>query len=136
MDNTEMKQIEIETSILYIMSIAMDLIMRDCEKRMSKNRTVWKKEKKAKFLDYMRHVRVCCQINDTLTQDIYDADKKNKYKNVDMWFRDGNEMARLLLLFADHSTDQDSVDKIFKTLRELKGCGIVTEEMLNKFYLQ
>jgi len=136
MDSLEMKQIEVETSVLYIMSIAMDLIMRDCERRMQRNRVVWKKDKKKKFEDYLRYVRATCSVNDSLTQDIYDADKKNQYKNVDMWFRDGNDMARLLLLFADHSTDQVSVDTIFKTLRSLKGEGIVTEEMLNKFYLQ
>lgn len=136
MDSLVQKQIETETSVLYIMSIAMDLIMRDCERRMRSNGAVWKKDKKKKFEDYLRYVRVSCSINDSLTQDIYDAERKNQYQYVDMWLRDGNELARLILLFADRSADQDAVDKIFSTIRSIDGSGIITEQMLKNFYLK
>jgi len=131
-----LRQADVETSTLYIMSIAMDLIMRDCAWRMSQKNASWKHEKKQKFSRYIESVRRACQINDEITQDIYDSDKKNNYKNVDLWLKDGNELARLILLFADRSTNTGVVRNVFLGLESSNGEGIIDDELLKKFYLK
>ena len=62
-------------------------------------------------------------------------DAEVKWKNIPVWQEESNELARLILLYADRSADVDHVEAVFKMLRELPGEGIVDEEMLKRFYL-
>ena len=134
--NTLLNQAGMMTNTLYMMSLAMDRIMRTCEWMMAKNKEAWKKEKKQLFTRYSKAVRQACVLQDMLTQDIYDCDEKHNYKNVDVWLEEANELARLVLLFADRSVDPDAVDSIFKHVRSIVGEGIVDEKMLESFYLK
>jgi len=136
MTNIEVRQASLEVNALYMMSLAMDIIIRDCEWRMAKNREGWKREKKQLFTRFTRAVRDACVLQDQLTQDIWDIEDMHDYKNVDIWLQQANELARLVLLFADRSVDQDSVDRIMKYLREQPGEGIVDEKFLEAFYLK
>lgn len=114
----------------------MDLILRDNEWRMNKQRETFKREKKQLFSRYTKAVRDACYLQDQLTQDIFDCDEKHGWKNIPLWQEEANELARLILLFADRSSDQDTVDKIFSFIRSLQGEGIVDEKMLESFYLK
>lgn len=134
--NTPINQAGVETNMLYLMSLAMDRILRDNERIMSKYRESFVREKKQLFNRYSKMVRDACIIQDQLTQDIWDVEEKNEYRNVDLWLGQSNELARLMLLFADRSRDQETVDKIFKFIREQPGEGIVDEKMLESFYLK
>lgn len=136
MENKILKQASCETNVLYMMSLAMDLILRNNEWLMSRLRQSFRKDKKQLFTRYAKTVRDACYLQDLLTQDIFDADEKNNYKNIQIWQDEANELSRLVLLFADRSADQNVVDNIFKFIREQPGEGIVTEEMLESFYLK
>ena len=132
----ELKQCSVEVNTLYMMSLAMDIILRHNETVMGRMREAWKREKKQLFTRYSKAVRDACILQDMLTQDIYDCDEKHNYKNVDVWLEEANELARLVLLFADRSGDEEAVNGIFKHVRSVVGEGIVDEEMLKSFYLK
>ena len=134
--NTPYRQAGCETNVLYMMSLAMDLILRHNEWLMSKQREAFKREKKQLFNRYAKTVRDACWLQDQLTQDIFDCDAKNSFRNVQIWQEEANELARLMLLFADRSADQDVVDKIFSFIREQPAEGIVDEQMLDNFRLR
>jgi hypothetical protein len=136
MEEKTLKQASCETNVLYMMSLAMDLILRNNEWLMSRLRESFRRDKKQLFTRYARTVRDACYLQDLLTQDIFDADEKNDYRNIQIWQDEANELSRLVLLFADRSADQGVVDGIFKYIREQPGEGIVTEEMLESFYLK
>ena len=134
--NSALNQAGMMTNTLYMMSLAMDRIMRTCEWLMAKNSEAWKREKKQIFTRYTKAVRTACILQDMLTQDIYDCDEKHDYRNVDVWLEEANELARLVLLFADKSVNPDAIDDIFKHIRSITGEGIVDEKLLESFYLK
>ena len=136
MNEKILKQASCETNVLYMMSLAMDLILRNNEWLMSRQREFFRRDKKQLFTRYTKTVRDACYLQDLLTQDIFDADEKNNYRNIQIWQDEANELSRLVLLFADRSADQDVVDRIFAFIREQPGEGIVTEEMLESVYLK
>ena len=134
--NSPYHQAGLETNLLYMASLAMDLILRNNEWLMSKHLESFKREKKQLFTRYTKAVRDACWLQDQLTQDIFDCDAKNSFRNVQIWQEEANELARLMLLFADRSADQDVVDKIFSFIREQPAEGIVDEKMLDNFRLR
>ena len=136
MNEKALKQASMETNLLYMASIAMDLILRNNEWLMAKNREIFRKEKKQVFTRYTKAVRDACFLQDMLMQDIFEVDSANNYKNVQIWQEEANELARLILLFADRSVNQDVVDAIFKFVREQPADGIVDEQLLSNFYLR
>jgi len=134
--NTSINQAGIIHNCLYMMSLAMDRLVREVEPIMNKHSESFKREKKMMFNRYSKTVKDACRLQDEITQDIWDMEQKHDYRNVDFWLEQGNELARLILLFADRSSYQDNVDKVFLLLRSLPGEGIVDEELLKNFYLK
>ena len=134
--NRNLAQSSLETNVIYMMSIAMDLILRDNERRMRREREAFKHEKKQVFTRYMKAVRDACYLQDLLMQDIFDCDEKHDWKNIPLWQDEANELSRLVLLYSDRSANQEVVDSIFKHIRSLPGEGIVDEKMLESFYLK
>ena len=134
--NSPYRQAGLETNILYMLSLSMDLILRHNEWLMSKQREAFKREKKQLFTRYTKAVRDACILQDMLTQDIYDCDEKHNWKNVPVWQEESNELSRLVLMYADRSVNQDVVDAIFKFIREQPAEGIVDEAMLDNFRLK
>lgn len=136
MADNELKPIAVEVNTIYMMSLAMDLIIRDIEWRMSKNKEAFRRDKKQLFTRFMQAVKTACVLQEDMTQDIYNEDEKHDYRNVQIWQEEANELARLMLLFADRSADQEVVDGIFKFIREQPAEGIVDEKMLDNFRLR
>lgn len=134
--NTPYRQAGLETNVLYMLSLSMDLILRHNEWLMSKQREAFKREKKQLFNRYTKAVRDACILQEMLTQDIYDCDEKHNWKNVPVWQEESNELSRLVLMYADRSVNQDVVDKIFAFIREQPAEGIVDEAMLDNFRLK
>ncbi len=134
--NIPINQAGLETNLLYMASLAMDLILRNNEWLMSKQREAFKREKKQLFTRYTKAVRDACWLQDQLTQDIFDCDAKNSFRNVQVWQDEANELARLMLMYADRSANQEVIDKIFAFIREQPSEGIVDENMLQNFYLK
>jgi len=134
--NTIERQCGVMTNALYLMSLAMDRIIRHSEWMMAKRGEAYKQEKKQIFNRYTKAVRTACILQDRLTQDIWEVEENYNYQNVDVWLDEANELARLILLFADKSVDTEVVDRIFKFIREQPGEGIVDEKLLESFYLK
>ncbi len=134
--NSSINQTGVLINAIYMMSLSMDIMLRNAEWKMTLQRESFKKEKKMLFSRYTRAVRSACFLQDQLTQDIYDCDEKHNFRNVDVWLEEANELARLILLFADRSSNSDVVAEIFSHIRSLPCEGIVDEKMLESFYLK
>lgn len=134
--NTPINQAGLITNAAYLMSLAMDRMLREAEWLMAQNNEGFKREKKQLFNRYTKAVRTACILQDQLTQDIYDVEERHNYENVDLWLGQGNELARLILLFADKSVDEEVTNKIFSFIRSMPGEGIVDEKLLESFYLK
>lgn len=141
---------DVEINLMYMMTQSFDLIFRDLEWRMQKRakqeegrEVEFKREKKKMFNEYIdtirktiAHIHKVEALNEIITQDIYDSSAANNYKSVPIWQLESNELARLLLLYADRSASEDAVNKIHSFIRSLPGEGIITEEVLQNFYLK
>lgn len=128
---------DFEINVMYQMTQAIELIMRDFERRLLKTNIGFRHEKKKQFTRLMKSVKDIYTQFDILYQDIIDSAKDKGWETLDIWAEESNELARLILLYADKSAgNMDNIDKIFRYLRRFKGQGIVTEEVLSKFYLK
>ena len=136
MNTRQEKQLSVEVNCIYMMSLAMDLILRDAEWRIRKDGDRFRREKKQLFTRYIQAVKTACILQEDLTQDIYREDEKHNFRNVQTWQDEANELARLMLLFADRSVDEGVVNDIFKFIRSTPGEGIVDDAMLDTFRLK
>ena len=134
--NTIERQCGTMTNAAYLLSLALDRILRVSERMMNMRNEEYKREKKQLFTRYTKAVRTACILQDQLTQDIWDVEEHYDYRNVDLWLEQSNELARLILMFADRSVDVDVVNDIFKFVREQPGEGIVDEKLLDNFRMQ
>lgn len=126
-----------EVNVIYMMTQAFELIIRDIERRLLKTNTGFRHEKKKQFTRLMKSIKDIYTQFDILYQDIIDSTEGRGWETLDIWAEESNELARLILLYADKSAGNlDNIDKIFRYLRRFKGQGIVTEEVLSKFYLK
>lgn len=136
MDNKDEKKLSVIINSIYMMSLSMDLMIREAERIMRRDGATFRREKRQIFTRFMKAVNTACILQEELTQDIYREDEKHNFKNVQIWQDEANELARLILLFADRSANEDTVNEIFKHLRSLPCEGIVDEKMLESFYLK
>jgi len=136
MQNNDEKKLSVIINTIYMMSLSMDLMIREAERIMRRDNATFRREKRQIFNRFMKAVNTACILQEELTQDIYREDEKHNYKNVQIWQDEANELARLVLLYADRSADQEVTDAIFKFIREQPCEGIVDEKMLESFYLK
>lgn len=146
----KIKPEDLEVNLLYMMTQSFDLILRDVERRIEltgRNEegkiVTFRHDKKKQFREYLDSIKdIVARIhrsealNEVITQDIYAESAKNNYKSVSIWQQEANELARLLLLYADKSTTDEAVNKIHSFMRSLPGEDIVTEDVLKNFYLK
>jgi len=136
MQNNDEKKLSVIINTIYMMSLSMDLMIREAERIMRRDNATFRREKRQIFNRFMKAVNTACILQEELTQDIYREDEKHNYKNVQIWQDEANELARLVLLYADRSADQEVTDAIFKFIREQPCEGIVDEKLLESFYLK
>ena len=128
----------VETQIIYLMQQAIYLFIRDIDRRLGilykHGKFLAKKEKmfkrlgdKIKELYYIER-----DFDDNL--EYTTQDKQGVYQ---LYQEQSNELARLILLFAEKCAENESNrDAVFKYLRELDGgCGIIKEKDIENFYL-
>ena len=120
----------------FMTALSLELMLRDVEQRLNMQGATFKRETKLKFSRFLDYTRKALFQAEAITQDIYDVDEQNRWKNIPVWQEESNELARLILLYADRSADVENVFKVFKTLRDIKGEGIVDEKMLDAYYLK
>ena len=133
---------DVETNVLFMMSLAMDLMLRDLDRKMQfeayKLGKVggFKYEKKMQFKRFIQAVKTACILAEQLGDDVIASTEKSNYKDLNIWQAESNELARLVLLYADKSSEEGATEAIFDLLESFEGAGIITEEKLKPFYLQ
>lgn len=126
-----------EINLIYVLTQAFELIMRDFERRMDKEGYIFLKEKKRQFHRLMDSTRVVVKQYEILYNDIMVAAEPKGWQELDMWARDANSLARMILLWGDKCGPYpDNEEKALTQLMQMDGEGIVDEEMLKRFYLR
>lgn len=120
----------------FMTALALELMLRETERRMEMESACFQREAKQKFNRFIDHTKKALHFAEELTQEIYNVDADVKWKNIPVWQEESNELARLILLYADKSANVDNVNEVFKLLRSLPGEDIITEEMLDRFRLK
>lgn len=141
-DISEVTFDDVETNVIYMMSLTIDLILRDLDFKM-KNKALklgmaggFKHEKKMLFNRFTQAVRTACILSEQLGDDVIESTVKSNYKDLNLWQSESNELARLILLYADKSSEEGATESIFGYLNSFKGAGIVNDELLKPFYLK
>jgi len=88
------------------------------------------------FTRFTQAVRTACLLAEQLGDDVIASTAKSNYKDLNVWQAESNELARLILLYADKSSVDHNSDAVFDRLESLDGEGIITEEVLQRFYLR
>ena len=126
----------VEVNVLYMMALAMDTILRDADRRMRAIGGGFKESKRTEFKMFLNAVKSAGMWGERLCEDVAGSTAKSGYKDYDTWLAEANELARLVLLFADKSTEEGASEAVFKALESFNGEGIVTDGVLERFYLQ
>lgn len=126
------------TNTAYLVALALDLLVRESEKTLNRLTPAqgWKFEKKQMFTRFTDYVKKACLINEDIFKDVCDVEAKNKYKYLDVWQEEANELARFILMIGDRTSDIDTIQEIHAFIRSLPGDGNATEDLLNKFYMK
>lgn len=132
----EVSQDDVVINTAFMTALSLELMIRDVERRLNMHGAIFQREAKRKFTYFLDHCKKTLYFAEELTQEIYKVDADVKWKNIPVWQEESNELARLILLYADKSADVDNVEAIFKMLRDLPGEGIVDEKMLETYYLK
>ena len=133
---------DVETNVLFMMSLSMDLILRDIDRKIrveALSRGMvggFKHEKKMLFTRFTQAVRTACFLAEQLGDDVIASTAKSNYKDLNVWQAESNELARLILLYADKSSEEGATESIFDFIESFSGAGIVTDEKLDPFYLR
>lgn len=124
------------TDSIFLMAFAQDLMIQDLVLRMGskgeglRHRSRWNLNEMIKALKRASHFA------DELREELFEADEENKWKNIQTWQDESNEVARLVLLWEDREPHPEVCNEIFQFIRKTEGDGIVTEEMLENYYLK
>ena len=133
---------DVETNVLFMMSLSMDLILRDIDRKIRVEALMrgkvggFKHEKKMLFTRFTQAVRTACVLAEQLGDDVIASTVKSNYKDLNVWQAESNELARLILLYADKSSEEGATGRIFDFIESFAGAGIVTDEKLDPFYLR
>lgn len=126
----------VEVNTLYMGVLALDLILRDAERRMKALGGEFKREKKQCFNRFLKSVKDATILAEMLEGDVIDSTARSHYKDYNIWQAEANELARLILTFADKATEEGATEAILGYIHSFKGAGIITDEVLERFYLQ
>ena len=126
-----------EINTLYLMSLAMDRMMLDFERRMKAVHQEFRRDKKYQFKQMMDGINRAYRAFQVLNDDIEHSCESKGWEVLDAWSEEALEVIRLLLLYDDKAgRNINNRDKIFSFIRSLEGDGVITEEVLQRFYLK
>lgn len=126
----------VEINVLYMGVMALDLILRDAERRMRSVGGGFRQEKKMVFNRFFKAVKEACLMAERLQDDVIASTAGSSYRDYDIWLGEANELARLVLLFADKSTGDGASDAVFELLGTFPGEGIIDDGVLENFRLK
>lgn len=133
---------DVEINVMYMMSLAMDIMLRDLDRKMQiqayREGKIggFRHDKKMLFRRFTDSVKAACIYAEQLGDDVITSTEKSNYKDLNIWQDEANELARLILLYADKSSEEGATESIFGYLNSFRGAGIINEENLKPFYLK
>lgn len=131
----DVKSAEINT--LYLVSLAMDRLMMDFERRMKASGQEFRRDKKFQFNQIIKGIQMAFRAFQVLNVDIEHSAEDKGWEVLDAWYEESLEIVRLLLLYDDRcGKSLTNRDNLFKYLRGMEGDGVITEEVLKRFYLK
>jgi len=115
----------------------MDRLMMDFERRMKASGQEFRRDKKFQFNQIIKGIQMAFRAFQVLNEDIEHSAEDKGWEVLDAWYEEGLEIVRLLLLYDDRcGKSLTNRDNLFKYLRGMKGDGVITEEVLSRFYLK
>lgn len=136
-DNKRPDALSAEINTLYLMSLAMDRMMLDFERRMKAVHQEFRRDKKYQFKQMMDGINRAYRAFQVLNDDIEHSCESKGWEVLDAWYDESLEIIRLLLLYDDKAgRNITNRDKIFSFIRSLEGDGVITEDVLQRFYLK
>lgn len=124
------------TDTLFTTAFAQDLMIQDLMRRMAGIDEGMRQRSRFNFNELIKALKRASFFVDQLKEELFDAEAINKWKNVQTWQDEANEVARLVLLWADREPYPEVCNEIFKFIRSTKGQGVVDEKMLEQYYLK
>lgn len=126
----------LEINTMYIMALALERIASDVERRLNAQKCTFRQEKKMRFNNIIKAIKTMKINCDVMDQVDFGEGLKGRYECYQSYQEDAYRLARIILLCADRDTDDPSnLFEVQKLLRSQKGAGIITEEVLERFYL-
>lgn len=126
----------LEINTMYIMALALERIANDVERRLNAQRCTFRREKRMRFNNIIKAIKNMKMNCDLIDQIDFAEGLAGRYENYQSYQEDAYRLARIILLCADRDTDDPSnLFEVQKLLRSQKGAGIVTEDVLSRFYL-
>lgn len=126
----------LEINTMYIMALALERIANDVERRLNAQQCTFRREKRMRFNNIIKAIKNMKMNCDLIDQIDFAEGLAGRYENYQSYQEDAYRLARIILLCADRDTDDPSnLFEVQKLLRSQKGAGIVTEDVLSRFYL-
>ena len=122
------------TDSIFLMAFAQDLMILDLLRRTKFTGGI-RQRSKLNMKQLVSHLKAASHYADELREELFEADAEHKWKNIQTWQDESNELARLVLLWQDREIYPEVCDEIFKFIRSTKGEGVVDEAMLKQYYL-
>lgn len=129
-------QENILTDSIFLMAFAQDLMIQDLLVRLKSQGDGLRQRSKFNLNEMIKALKRASHFADELKEELFEADSEHKWKNIQTWQDESNEVARLVLLWEDREPHPEVCDDIFKFIRSTQGDGVVTEEMLENYYLK
>lgn len=123
------------TDSIFLMAFAQDLMIQDLLRRLKSKGDGLRQRSKFNLNEMIKALKRASHFADELKEELFEADSEHKWKNIQTWQDEANEVARLVLLWEDREPHPEVCDDIFKFIRSTKGDGVVTEEMMKNYYL-
>ena len=117
------------------MALAADRMVQDLQRRLKSQGDSIRHKSKYNLSQMIRHLKAASHFGSELMDEVIEADAEHKWKNIQTWQDEANEVARLVLLWEDREPYPEVCNEIFKFIRSTKGDGVVDEEMLKQYYL-
>lgn len=123
------------TDSIFLMAFAQDLMIQDLQRRMKAKGEGLRQRSKLNLKQMLSHIKAASHYADELKEELFEADSENKWKNIQTWQDESNELARLVLLWQDREIFPEVCNDIFKHIRSTKCEGVVDDAMLKQYYL-
>ena len=123
------------TDSLFLTAFAQDLMIADLLRRMKSKGEGLRQRSKQNLNNMFRHLKAASHYADELREELFEADAQYKWKNIQVWQEESNELARIILQWEDREQMPEVCQDIERYIRSTKSDGAVDENMLKSYYL-